>query len=153
MECVYRNSLILNYHDADIHVLMMACYLVGHSYEVGIVYICYWQTISCLMVICGLRITNSSFGVIWDVCLIWIRSDYKFTNAYSNTWNEIRFSWYGYWLNMPCKLEFISMAIHWQLQHWLLNMQIVNAMGDTVVTVKDSISLMVTMMAIDGQVR
>ena len=95
------------------HALMMACYLGGHSYGVGIAYICYWQTIPCLMVICGLRITNSSLGVIWDACLIWVRSVYKFTNAYSNTWNEIRFSWYGYWLNMPCKLEFISVPIHW----------------------------------------
>ena len=93
------------------HALMMACYPVGHSYAVGIAYICYLQTISCLMAICGLRITKSSLGVIWDACLIWIRSVYKFTNAYSNTWNELRFSWYGYWLNMPCKLEFI--AVHW----------------------------------------
>ena len=74
------------------HALMMACCLVGHSYGVGIAYICYWQTISCLMVICGLRITNSSLRVIWDACLIWVRSVNKFTNAYSNTWNEIRFS-------------------------------------------------------------
>ena len=95
------------------HVLMMACYLVDHSYEVGIAYICYWQTISYWMVICGLRMIDSSLGVIWDACLIWIRSVYKFTNAYSNTWNEIRFSWYGYWLNMPCKLELISVLIHW----------------------------------------
>ena len=34
-----------------------------------------------------------------------------------------------------------------------LNMQIVNVMGYTVVTVKDIISLMVTMMATEGQVR
>ena len=95
------------------HALMMACYLVGHSYEVGIAYICYWQTISCWMAICGLRITKCSLGAIWDACLIWIRSVYKFTNAYSNTLNEIKFSWYGYWLNMPCKLEFISVPIHW----------------------------------------
>ena len=95
------------------HALMMACCLVGHSYGVCIAYICYWLTIPCLLVICGLRITNSSLGMIWDTCLIWVRTVYKFTNAYSNTWNEIRFSWYGYWLNMPCKLEFISVPIHW----------------------------------------
>ena len=95
------------------HALIMVCYLVGHSYEVGIAYICYWQTISCWMVIFGLRIIDSSLGVIWDACLIWIRSVHKFTNAYSNTWNEIRFAWYGYWFNMPCKLELISVPIHW----------------------------------------
>ena len=95
------------------HALIMACYLVGHSYEIGIAYICFWQTTSCWMVICGLRIIDSSLGVIWDACLIWIRSVSKFTNAYSNTWNEIGFSWYGYWLNMPCKLEFISVPTHW----------------------------------------
>ena len=70
------------------HVLVMACYLVGHSYKVRIVYICYWQTISCLMVICGLLITNSSLGVMWDACIIWIWSVNKFTNAYSTRmWN------------------------------------------------------------------
>ena len=95
------------------HALIMVCYLVSHSYEVGIAYICYWQTISCWMVICGLRIIDSSLGVIWDPCLIWIRSVYKFTNSYSNTWNEIRFSWYGYWLYVPCKLELISVPTRW----------------------------------------
>ena len=34
-----------------------------------------------------------------------------------------------------------------------LNIQIVNAMGDTVVTVMDFISLMVNLTAADGQVR
>ena len=34
-----------------VFLVMSSC---GHSYEVGIAYVCYWQTISCLMVIYGL---------------------------------------------------------------------------------------------------
>ena len=95
------------------HVLMMACYLTGHSYEDGIAYICYWQTISCLMVICGLWITNISLGVIWDACLIGVRSVYKFIQIHGMKWvfhgtvidktclanlNSFRYRYTGLWM-------------------------------------------------------
>ena len=80
--------------------LMMACYLIGHRY-----WMCYYvnmlvQTISCLLGICWLQIIDISLGVIWDAYLLWIQSIYKFTNAYSKTWNEIWFPFYAYWLNI-----------------------------------------------------